>query len=551
MRPLRAVLCAAALACAPRPAAADDRPGTAVPVAGVPSATELEARGATIGTVHVYVQNIFDNTDPRESQLLYRLANDLHYRTRERTVRNQLLFAPGQRLRVQKLEETERILRSRVYLNDAWAVPVSYDAGRNVVDIAVTVRDVWTLDPSLSLGRAGGKNGSREQLEDENFLGLGSTVALSHSHDVDRTSDLLSYFDPNAFGSWWQLGLGYQDNSDGRVKSLSLVQPFYSLDTHSSGGLNAYDGTSRVSLYSNGVIADQFEERHSLHQLSYGWSEGLLDGWTQRWYAGVRYDEATFQARPDLPPPQLLPADRKFVYPWVGWQAIEDHYEKAQNINLIGRTEDLYLGRSLYAEVGYSDQTFGGRGRSILVQSNGLDGWRFGSSQMLFLSASLAGRLDDGVAHNVSLTSAGQYFLRLSRGQALYASLSATTTRRLDPDQQLLLGGDSGLRGYPIRFQGGSSSALLTLEHRLYTDWYPFRLLRVGGVVFFDAGRTWGRDFAGAESLGLLKDLGLGIRFGNNRSGLGNVVHVDLSYALDAPAGVKRVEVTVATRSTF
>ena len=130
-------------------------------------------------------------------------------------------------------------------------------------------------------------------------------------------------------------------------------------------------------------------------------------------------------------------------------------------------------------------------------------------------------------------------------------SLSGTTTHRLDADQQLLLGGDTGLRGYPLRFQGGTSSALLTVEHRLFTDWFPFRLVRFAGAAFFDAGRTWGRDYTGAEPFGMLTDIGLGIRVGNVRSGLGAVVHVDLSYALDAPPGIKRVQVTVQTLDKF
>ena len=89
------------------------------------------------------------------------------------------------------------------------------------------------------------------------------------------------------------------------------------------------------------------------------------------------------------------------------------------------------------------------------------------------------------------------------------------------------------------------------LEHRVFTPWFPFRLVRVGAAVFFDAGRTWGRDYAGAMPLGVLKAAGIGLRLGNVRSGLGNVLHIDLSYAMDAPAGTKRLQVTVETKSRF
>src|SRR4029453_7544016 len=59
---------------------------------------------------------------------------------------------------------------------------------------------------------------------------------------------------------------------------------------------------------------------------------------------------------------------------------------------------------------------------------------------------------------------------------------------------QLLLGGDNGLRGYPLRYQAGDALALFTLEQRFYTDWQPLKLVNVGAAVFFDAGRAWGQD---------------------------------------------------------
>jgi hemolysin activation/secretion protein len=467
-------------------------------------------------------------------------------------VRHQLLFASGEPLAAGRLEETERILRSRVYLNDAWIVPVAYDEATNVVDLAVTVRDVWTLNPGLSIGRSGGANQSKVSIAEQNLLGFGSSLALSRSRDVDRTSTSLSYFDPNLAGSWWQLLGSYSDNSDGKVKALSTVLPFYALDTRTAGGVVAAAGTSVVSRYSNGAIVDQFDETHNQLQAYLGRSHGLIAGWTQRWFTGVRYEEAEFgRTGAATLQPVVLPENRAFVYPWFGWQAIEDRYVKTENLDLIGRTEDAYLGRTVYVELGYSAPNWGGASHSWLVQANALDGWQADDRRYLFLSTALAGRVDEGGVRNLTLTGQVRYFERQTERELFYASLSATTTHRLDGEQQLLLGGDSGLRGYPLRFQGGTSSALLTLEERLYTDWYLFRLVKVGGAVFFDAGRSWGRDFAGAQPLGLLKDLGLGVRFGNNRSGLGNVLHIDFSYALDAPSGVRGYQVTVQTQARF
>jgi len=87
-----------------------------------------------------------------------------------------------------------------------------------------------------------------------------------------------------------------------------------------------------------------------------------------------------------------------------------------------------------------------------------------------------------------------RYYRRNSENRLLSVSLSALATHELDPDMQVLLGGDNGLRGYPIRYQAGENRALFTVEQRFYTDFYPWRLFRFGYAAFFDAGRVTGRD---------------------------------------------------------
>jgi len=58
----------------------------------------------------------------------------------------------------------------------------------------------------------------------------------------------------------------------------------------------------------------------------------------------------------------------------------------------------------------------------------------------------------------------------------------------LDADQQLVLGGEEGLRGYPLRYHAGTSKALLPIEERYHTDRSPFRLLHVAGPGVRDTG---------------------------------------------------------------
>jgi hemolysin activation/secretion protein len=115
----------------------------------------------------------------------------------------------------------------------------------------------------------------------------------------------------------------------------------------------------------------------------------------------------------------------------------------------------------------------------------------------------------------------------------------------------VLLGGDNGLRGYPLRYQSGTGRWLFTAEQRLFTDWYPFQLFNVGAAVFYDMGATFGRDPLGTPSQGLLRDVGIGLRLGNARSARGNVLHIDVARPLDGDPSLRSVQFLIETRRSF
>ncbi len=169
----------------------------------------------------------------------------------------------------------------------------------------------------------------------------------------------------------------------------------------------------------------------------------------------------------------------------------------------------------------------------------------------LLFSEQFTGRLEEGVLRNAILSGTARYYTSLSSKWLFFSSLEAAAGHNLDLENQLLLGGDSGLRGYPLRYQGGNARALLTVEERYFTDWYPFRLFRIGGATFFDVGRTWGPAPLAQPNLGLLKDAGFGLRIGNARSGLGNVIHVDIAFPMDGDSSIKRVQFVVQTKQSF
>ena len=518
--------------------------------ADVPSDSELEAAGAVIGKVELDIRNIFDQTDPRETNGLFRLANRLHIRTKRSSIQAQLLFASGDIYRARKLAETERALRLLSYIYDARIVPVHYADGK--VDIKVITKDVWTLSPGLSFGRAGGSNSTNFNLQDTNFLGWGKALQVSHGSTVDRTSNTVAWFDPNVFGSKWTSAAAYVGSSDGTERVAQVAHPFYSLDTPWSTQITAVKYDRTISRYNLGEKVDQFNDNESSYELSGGLSNGLVDGWTKRLTFGVRYDRNLFLPTPGTGiPARQLPPDRTLSYPFVGFDILEDKYQKIGDENQIGRTEDLYFGTEVSGEMGWVNSAFGADRNAVLLRAHLLRGMELTELQQIFITSNFTSRIEDGQARNLIADAGAKYYWRWRTDWLLYAELSGTVTDSLDPDLQVLLGGDNGLRGYPLRYESGTSRALLTVEQRFYTDWYPFRLVRVGGAIFADVGRTWGSGVIGNSDPGLLRDVGFGLRIGNTRSGLGNVLHIDFAFPLNHIAGIKPFQFLVQTMQSF
>ncbi len=517
--------------------------------AGVPADATLEAEGARIGEIQFKALELFDIGGRDEDSKLFRLANRLHIRTRDATIADQLLFAEGDLYEASATAESARILRSTRYLRDASIRPTAYHDG--VVDLEVTTQDVWTLNPGFSVGRHGGKNTVSFDLEELNFLGLGTQMGIGYQSGIDRTSTAVFYHDRQLGSSWWDLQATYSDNSDGRLADFSLVRPFYSLNARRAGGVSLNDDLRVDSRYDLGEIIDQFETHAKLATAFWGFSNGLSNGWARRYSGGITYDDHEFTDAPGADPTKLLPDNRKFVYPWLAAEWVQDRFVTTSNRDQIGKTEDYSLGWQFRTQLGFASAGAGSDRDAVMLEATASTGYALSARQSLELRAVASGRLEDGVLANGLLSAEARYYIRQSPRRTFFMSLSAVAGTNLDVDTQVLLGGDNGLRGYPLRYQAGTGSWRFTAEQRMFTNWFPFQLFNVGGAAFFDVGRVTGRDPLGSEPLGILKDVGVGLRFGNSRSALGNVLHVDFAFPLDGDPSIRSMQVVVETKRRF
>ena len=215
---------------------------------------------------------------------------------------------------------------------------------------------------------------------------------------------------------------------------------------------------------------------------------------------------------------------------------MQDDFETTRNRDQIARTEDQQFGLHYALELGWSTPALGADRNAALLHAEASRGWRLGSDVSLFADGTFTSRVEDGSATDSLLSASVRYYHPTGPSGVFFAGASATAGHELDADHELTLGGDTGLRGYPLRFQTGSGTALLTIEQRYYTKYSLWKLADVGAAVFFDMGRAWGDPLsARPKTSGLLKDVGFGLRLGSTRSALGNVLHIDVAFPLDGP----------------
>lgn len=546
--PLVCAACACAVALSPLPALAAPADPQTVAVA-LPTLAELEDAGAVIGEIRVVTHDIFDTDDPAEDKLPFRVANALHIRTRTSVVRDALLFKSGDRVSVRAFDETERALRSTRYLYDVkFTVLAVRD---NIADIEVSTRDTWTLDPGGSFGRAGGANSTRVGIKEYNLLGTGTIVSLGRSRNVDRSGTQFTFSNGSVFGSRTAVNLSHAVNSDGRSNAVSVVRPFYALDSTWAAGAIASRDDRLDSVYAAGVLASQYRHDSRRAEAFGGWSAGPVDGWVRRWTAGVELRQDRYASEPGLAAPSSLPTDEKLIAPFVGYELIEDRFDREVNRNQIGRPEFFALGLKASVRLGWASTGLGSTRDALLYAASVSRGFEPAPGQILLGSADIVGRYAESQVQRQRLGLQARWFVPHHGRWVFYASAAGNLLTRPAPTESLLLGGEEGLRGYPLRYQSGTRRALFTLEERYFTDLFVWRLFRLGGAAFVDVGRAWGGTDTNALNPGWLSDVGFGLRIANSRAAFGNVLHIDLAFPLNATPDIKRTQLLVKTKFSF
>ncbi len=179
-------------------------------------------RKITIKTLDPFGFSVLDSIQ-NSVNTLQKAGNFMHIISRQRTIRNRLIFKTNESLDVLKLLESERLLRNENFINDAKIYVHQTSTNSDSADIEVIVQDKWSLDPTIAAGTTWGSL----RLRDKNLLGLGHTLQQTVTYKKDVGTSLTGNYLISSLGkSFVSTNLFYVLNATKNEKGIQFERPF-------------------------------------------------------------------------------------------------------------------------------------------------------------------------------------------------------------------------------------------------------------------------------------------------------------------------------------
>jgi len=526
------------------------------------------------------INTIFNEQD-KDILLFHRWVNALHITTKEFTLKNETAFFLNKcNKNKTDLAELERHLRAKKFIRDA-----KVSADNNLKNILVETWDNWSLTPTISYGRKGGVNTYSLGLKDRNLLGLGIDTQIQSFSNAQRSGYKLETSIPLFLKQNSEVKIVLSDNDDGKQTSLFVVKNFASLLTPYAYNVGFNSEKRNDTIFQNKQISTIFKHNITYRTASYAWLTKRFNSAlknkddTLRLSLGLTQDQHLFSTINDqeiLSPFNLnkknrttntiefnelaskitqqngiaLPKDRDFIYPWFNIEYIENDFKKLTNIHLVSQFEDFNFGWHVNAKLGIAD---GNKTNSAwaLWRSNISKGFSINEKSLTLLNFYLASDLYNDNENRFFAKIEAELFYHLSDQWNFYLANSTVFSDNQYIEQPITLGGDSGMRGFPLQYQHGKNSFKVTSELRYYPHINVYKLFELAGTIFIDVGKASGNTLTANIDNGWIYSLGIGARIYSTHASLGRVVHIDLAKPFSDNPELGGFEIRLQAKETF
>lgn len=471
--------------------------------------------GKNIAVILVYqvtrFENYWDERQGTTDQLFHAVTQPFQSYTKDRLIRDYLLFEQGQALDPFLLGDSERMLRNLDFINDARISVVPLQGEPGSVVVIVETRDKWPFGVS---GRIKDVDRYDIDLYFSNIAGYGVRLNNRAIYRGDMEPNLGyqgGLRKDNVAGTFIDLRLLYEDSWQQLSRQAGIQRTLIYPRIKWVGGAD----WQYTDVRDNAGIPQKYE----LGDYWLGHTIRLKEkGATSRkarpvLVPAVRLRQIDYKVRP------VATADTNVAYlntidylAGLTYQRLR--YYKTSYLFRMGETENVPAGITLKLSGGYQDREVYGR-TGLFAQAHYMSVRPQG--EFFYGVLDIGGYFHDRVLEDGAFNAGGVYITRLSGGgryrHRFYTTLFYTLAFNRDFGEALVLGDRTGLRGLDDNLVRGNQRLVLKLESRLFTPWtlMGFRFMVFG---YADIGAVGGEKEVLVQQK-VYSSVGLGFRINN------------------------------------
>lgn len=425
----------------------------------------------------IYIESLdpFKNSIPDTltvgGNIIARSGNRYHIKSKDATIRNQLLIRENQPFDSLLLKESERLVRSSEYIRDVSFSVMSPSTISDSVDVVIRTLDRWSIMPRVSMT----SSQSDWSLTESNFLGLGHKFqnAFGINEAGQFNSFQTSYIVPTISNTFINGIVNFQmEGNHYANRGISFNRPFFSPLTKWAAGASLMQQFHNDSILHNDSRLVSLSFKKKTQDYWAGYALKLSKGNSEykratNFVTSVRFLTIGYSERPtEEADPLHFYSNENFYLASIGLSTRK--YVQDKYIFKFGITEDVPIGKVISLTGGYlqknsSDSYY----LSTRFSLGNYYSWGYLSTNIEYDTFLHAGQstLTADALYFTGLIEMGKWKFRQFVKPQMTFSLNGLSS------DSLFFHESSGLGGFKNATVSGTRRVILSLQTQSYAPW--------------------------------------------------------------------------------
>lgn len=497
-------------------------------------------RKINIETLDPFGFSIADTIE-KEQGSFAKNANKVHIKSQRITIRNLLLIRKNQVFDSLLVKESERLVRSRNYVNDVSFLVVATATNSDSVDIFIRELDKWSLIPDGAISTTSFTIG----IKDNNFMGLGheSKNQFTWNDAVGEYAYKVNYYIPNIRNTYISSTFHLAKEESGNyTRSIGLDRPFFSPFAKWAAGANFSQSFRQDYIHASDSLLVLQPFKFNIQDYWAGNAIQIFKGNSEynratNFISAVRYVRVRYLEKPaEEYDTQHYFANENFYLASLGISTRK--YVQDKYIFRFGVTEDVPVGKVYNLTAGYQRKNdsvrkyLGARISTGNYYPWGYLSFNFEYGTFFRKSHVEQGVFTAGINYFTGLIETGKWKFRQFVKPQLIIGINRFVY------DSITLNDSYGINGFNSSSLSGNRRAMLTLQTQSYAPW-NFIGFRFGPYINFSLGML-GDEVTGFKNSKMYSSIGLGVLIKNDHLVI-NTFQLSIAYFPSMPGNGQNI----------